>query len=163
SNYKLPRGRHSYVFAYRTSRQVGFFADHDKLYWNVIGLGWAFPIDVATTTVELPGQASTQITGLEAYTGYEGARGKAFTTSRDPDANPVFRVEHLQPHQGLTIVVAWPKGIIHQPTAAEKRLQFIADNRPLFIGLSGMALVIAYFFVVWSIVGRDPKPGTIVP
>ena len=25
--------------------QLGFFSDHDQLYWNVTGNGWAFPID----------------------------------------------------------------------------------------------------------------------
>ncbi|HEX5689443.1 MAG TPA: DUF2207 domain-containing protein, partial [Roseiflexaceae bacterium] len=38
---------HTFTLRYRTTRQLGFFADHDELYWNAIGTGWAFPIDSA--------------------------------------------------------------------------------------------------------------------
>ena len=37
SSYDLPAGPHSYQFDYRTNRQLGFFRDHDELYWNVTG------------------------------------------------------------------------------------------------------------------------------
>ena len=37
SSYALPSGTHSYQFAYSTNRQLGFFHDHDELYWNVTG------------------------------------------------------------------------------------------------------------------------------
>ena len=35
----------TYTLRYRTTRQLGFFDAHDEIYWNVTGLGWAFPID----------------------------------------------------------------------------------------------------------------------
>ena len=159
----LPSGAHTYVFTYRTARQLGFFKDHDELYWNVNGLGWMFPIQLLTATVVLPGGGGRQITGFDGYTGAEKEKGKAFTVSRDADGNPTFRAENLQTRQGLSIVVTWPKGLIREPTAAEKRQQFVADNRALVIGGSGLLLVVLYYLVVWSLVGRDPKPGTIVP
>ncbi|HJT97712.1 MAG TPA: DUF2207 domain-containing protein, partial [Rhodanobacteraceae bacterium] len=49
----LPPGEYTYVLRYRTTRQLGFFADHDELYWNVTGNGWDFPIDAASATVAL--------------------------------------------------------------------------------------------------------------
>src|SRR5262249_41417133 len=61
SGYELPPGLHTYRFTYRTSRQLGFFKDHDELYWNVTGTGWGFPIDVATATVVLPDAVRKQI------------------------------------------------------------------------------------------------------
>ena len=33
-------GEHRYVIRYRTTRQIGRFADYDELYWNVTGNGW---------------------------------------------------------------------------------------------------------------------------
>ena len=30
---------YTYTLRYRTSRQLGFFEDHDELYWNAIGTG----------------------------------------------------------------------------------------------------------------------------
>ena len=35
----LDHGEHVYDLVYRTDRQMGFFADHDELYWNVTGNG----------------------------------------------------------------------------------------------------------------------------
>ncbi len=54
----LPHGEHTYELVYRTDRQMGFFADHDELYWNVTGNGWDFPIDRATARVVLPDRHS---------------------------------------------------------------------------------------------------------
>jgi uncharacterized membrane protein YgcG len=163
SDYILPLGRHTYTFTYRTSRQLGFFPDHDELYWNVTGNGWKFPIDLATATVVLPAQVRNVVTDLDGYTGYEGNKGKAFTVVRDEESNPVFRAENLAPHQGLSLVVTWPKGLIREPTKAEKQKQFVADNKAIVIGTAGLALVLLYYLVVWTMVGRDPRPGTIVP
>jgi len=41
----LPAGTHVYEIHYRTARQIGYFADHDELYWNVNGNGWTFAFD----------------------------------------------------------------------------------------------------------------------
>ena len=39
----LDPGIHVYEIQYRTTRQLGFFADYDELYWNVTGNGWTIP------------------------------------------------------------------------------------------------------------------------
>ena len=159
----IDAGRHTYVFTYRTNRQLGFFADHDELYWNVTGNAWDFAIEEASATVVLPPRVRDAVKELGGYTGYQGAKGKDYTASRDEDGNPVFRASNLKPRQGLTIVVTWPKGLIAAPTAEEKREQFVKDNSSAVIGVAGIALVLIYYFVVWVAVGRDPKSGTIVP
>jgi hypothetical protein len=163
SSYDLPPGNHTYQLSYRTNRQLGFFRDHDELYWNVTGNAWKFPIDVATATVVLPPNVRSHVKDLSGYTGLTGEKGQAYTARRDEDGNPTFRAENLAPEQGLTIAVSWPKGLIAEPTAAQKRAWFIADNKSTFVGLAGVLLVLLYYVMVWSMVGRDPAPGTIVP
>jgi predicted membrane protein DUF2207 len=163
SSYDLPAGNHTYQFSYRTNRQLGFFADHDELYWNVTGNAWKFAIDVATATVVLPPNVRSRVTDLSGYTGLAGEKGKAYTARRDEDGNPTFRAENLAPEQGLTIAVSWPKGLIAEPTAEQKRAWFIADNKSTFVGLAGVLLVLLYYVMIWSMVGRDPASGTIVP
>jgi hypothetical protein len=163
SSYALPDGSHTYQFSYRTNRQLGFFSDHDELYWNVTGNAWKFPIDVATATVVLPPNVRSQVKDLSGYTGLAGEKGKAYTARRDEDGNPTFRAENLAPQQGLTIAVSWPKGLIAEPTAAQKRAWFIADNKSNLVGLAGVVLVLLYYVMIWSMVGRDPASGTIVP
>ncbi len=36
-------GEFTFTIHYRVTRELGFFPDHDELYWNVNGLGWKFP------------------------------------------------------------------------------------------------------------------------
>ncbi|HEX4606022.1 MAG TPA: DUF2207 domain-containing protein [Candidatus Angelobacter sp.] len=163
SSYDLPPGPHGYQFTYRTNRQLGFFADHDELYWNVTGNGWKFPIDAATTTVFLPANVRGSVTSISGYTGDEGEKGQAYTARRDDDGNPTFRAENFAPRQGLTIVVTWPKGLIAPPSAEQKRAWFIADNKPAIFGFAGLIVVFLYYLMIWGMVGRDPAHGTIVP
>ena len=49
----IDHGVHTYTFRYRASRMLGFFDDHDELYWNVTGNDWAFPIDKASANILL--------------------------------------------------------------------------------------------------------------
>jgi uncharacterized membrane protein YgcG len=163
SSYDLPTGTHTYQFTYRTNRQLGFFRDHDELYWNVTGNAWKFPIDAATATVLLPPNVRNLVTGLGGYTGYDGEKGQEYTARRDEESNPTFRAENLTPQQGLSIVVTWPKGLIAEPTAEQKRAWFIADNKSVIFGLAGWIVVLLYYVMIWGMVGRDPARGTIVP
>ena len=163
SDYDLPPGEHTYEFEYRANRELGFFPGHDELYWNVTGNGWKFPIDVVSATVLLPPGARRQVIDQEAYTGESGEKGRAYKAVRDEDGNPTFRAKNLQPGEGLTLVVTWPKGIIAEPTAGQKRAWFIQDNRSALVGVSGLVLVFIYYVIVWVMAGRDPKHGVIMP
>ena len=84
-------GEHTYTIAYKTTRQIGFFEDHDELYWNVTGNGWEFPIQKASASVILPGDALRTIISAEAYTGPQGSQGRDFETSTGPLRSVEFR------------------------------------------------------------------------
>src|SRR5207237_8093931 len=63
----------------------------------------------------------------------------------------------------FTIAVSGLTGCVLPPSTKQKLNWCIADNRAVAVGLAGLALVLLYYFAVWSMVGRDPAPGTIVP
>ena len=86
----LSTGRHEYVIRYRTTRQIGFFADYDELYWNATGTGWTFPIDQAEARITLPEAVPFRQTAF--YTGPQGARGQG-RRDRRAAAGP-HRVPH---------------------------------------------------------------------
>ncbi len=158
----IPPGPHSYRLVYATDLQIGYFEDYDELYWNAIGTGWTFPIDRARATVLLPGNAPV-ITAL-AFTGPEGSRAHDAITEYDADGNPVFiTTRPLAPHEGLTVAVSWPKGYVTEPSASRRVAAYVNDNAPLFVGIAGLVVLFGYFAVVWAMVGRDPRKGTIVP
>ncbi|MGY9105650.1 MAG: DUF2207 domain-containing protein, partial [Alphaproteobacteria bacterium] len=47
----LDLGIHVYTISYTSKGQIGFFEEHDELYWNVTGNGWDFAIDAAEANV----------------------------------------------------------------------------------------------------------------
>jgi uncharacterized membrane protein YgcG len=161
----LQPGVYTYTLTYGTTFQLGFFENHDELYWNVTGNGWEFPIEHASATVMLPREASKHIRSFEAYTGPQGAKGKAYTAALDPTTGEVTfaTTAPLGPGEGLTIVVAWQKGFVKEPAAGERIVATLTESgRGSLPGLAGAGLVIAYYLVIWFAVGRDPRRGTIV-
>ena len=160
----LSPGEYTYSITYRTTRQLGFFPDHDELYWNVTGNGWVFPIERATAVVNLPAGIRPAAILLDGYTGPQGSLGKAFEGSVDPQGRPTFTTtKPLGPAEGLTIVVSWPKGFIAPPTREMKIQWFLEDNRSTLVGLAGLLLLLGYYFFTWVRVGRDPERGVIMP
>ena len=164
SSATLAPGEHTYVFTYASDRQLGFFEDHDELYWNVTGNGWDLPIDHASCTVLLPDTARQQVTGLTAYTGPQGATGTDWTVARDANGNPFFETTApLGPREGLSVVVGWPKGFVVRPGPLQNFRFWLRDNRGAVIaGLTLLGLLL-YYVLIWARLGRDPRRGTIIP
>ncbi len=160
----VEQGEHTYTIVYRTDRQLGFFQEFDELYWNVTGNGWDFPIDKATAIVILPDVFFPNQLHLEGYTGPQGAKGKDYTANVEYDGSVWFETtRELGRREGLTIVVNWPKGYVTEPTNEQRLNWFIQDNRSTLYGISGLALLLLYYLVVWRMVGRDPEAGVIIP
>lgn len=67
------------------------------------------------------------------------------------------------PGEGLTIAVAWPKGIVQALTKEERASRIVEDNDRLKVALAAFVVVLAYYLIVWYRVGRDPEAGAIVP
>ncbi len=160
----IAHGEHSYTIVYKTDRQLGFFEKFDQLYWNVTGNGWGFPIDKATAIVNLPETFTLDKIHLEAYTGPQGAKGRDYAAYVEHDGSAWFETTTgLGQHEGLTIVVNWPKGYIAEPTDEQQARWFLQDNSSSVTGIGGLGLLLLYYLVVWLRVGRDPEPGTIIP
>jgi uncharacterized membrane protein YgcG len=161
-NVTVPRGRHLYSITYTTNRQLGFFKDHDELFWNVTGLGWGFPILHASATVHLPSAIPSGEVKLSGFTGPQGSRESQLTSTAEDSAFQFETTRALGPHQGLTILLSWPKGYIAAPTFAQKLEFFFRDNRDALLLTSGFLVLILYYITAWSAVGRDPAPGIIM-
>ncbi len=137
-NRFLETGEYTYTLSYRTERQLGFFDDHDELYWNVTGNGWRFPMDGASASVRLPSTVPGAEMVLEAYTGAAGARGRDYEAVLDMDSVAQFRSTRRWRGEGLTIVVSWPKGHVVEPSARQRLDWFVADNAGLVAGAAGL-------------------------
>lgn len=162
SNRMLPPGIHTYTFRYRANRMLGFFDEHDELYWNVTGLEWAFPIDKASATVVLKFEGDPAAQGTGAFTGPMGSKGTDYTERREGPASVSFQSTRvLAPHEGLTIVVGWPKGFVTPPGQVQKTAWLLSDNVNLVVALAGLIAMLLYFVPVWRDFGKDPEEGLI--
>ena len=143
------------ILRYRLLDAVMFYDDHDELYWNVTGDQWEVPIESSSAHIELP--AGT--TGLRAiaYTGIYGSRAQDARVQIDNNTVEIQASRRLGFHEGLTAVIGWDKGFVHQPGAGARLLLFLRSNWPLFIP------IVAFFimFWLWWTRGRDPERDAI--
>ncbi|MEX1041094.1 MAG: DUF2207 domain-containing protein [Pirellulaceae bacterium] len=161
----LPHGEYTYKLTYTTDRQLGYFDQHDELYWNVTGNGWEFPIDKVTAEVRLPEGVPLNEVGHEGYTGREGSKEKNLTSKVDNQAGTIL-YETTQPlgsQEGLTIVTTFPKGHVRVPTAAEDRAYYMQANIALMLMACGLLVVGVYYAAAWVMVGMDPPGEPIYP
>jgi uncharacterized membrane protein YgcG len=155
-------GEHSYVLHYRTTRQVGRFEGYDELYWNATGNGWIFPIDVAETRIRLP--APARFGERAVYTGPQGSTASNAEVVEERPGDILFRTTlPLAPYEGLTVAVAFPKGVVGEPPASSRLAQWFADYAPPLVGLLGLLGLCFFYFIAWKRAGRNPRAGTIVP
>ncbi len=158
----IGEGTHRYSLTYRTSRQLFFDAESDEVYWNVTGNDWAHPIDHAEATVYPP--AGAPVVDTKAFTGYLGEDGQEATVGRSGDGAVTFATTRtLEPGEGLTIVVAFPKGFVPEPDSGARLAAGLGDNLGLLVGCLGLLATFVFFYLRWRAVGRDPQSGIIVP
>lgn len=177
-------GDYTYTLRYRTTRQLGFFKDHDELYWNAIGTGWVFPIESASVRVRLPGPVPVDQLKAEAYTGPQGAQGANYVATVPEPGVATYRLtQPLAPYEGFTIVLSFPKTLVAaqaggvgaepsvgispgrplvaEPTSTERIGWFFADNRGVLIALIGFITLLWFCVREWRRVGRDPAKRAI--
>ena len=157
-------GPHDYVIRYRTTRQIGFFADFDELTWNATGTDWTFPIESAEARITLPEAVPFQ--NFIAYTGPPGSRehAAAVVWNTAEPGTILFRTTAPLPiGSGMTVSASWQKGIVDPPAFERRALWWFEDNLGALAALAGSLVTLAYFFLAWLKVGRDPPRGTLVP
>lgn len=152
-----------YTLRYRTTRQLGFFVDHDELYWNAIGTGWAFPIEAGTVVVQLPQAVPVARLRAEGYTGPQGAQGQDYVARVAATGQANWRLTRaLSPGEGMTVVLSFPRGIVTEPSRAQKIRWLLHDNRGVLVALAGLAVLLAFCISRWRAVGRDPRAGVVI-
>lgn len=153
----------TYTLRYRTTRQLGFFERHDELYWNVTGNGWRFAIEQASARVHLPQPVPVAELSAEGYTGHAGSREQAYTADARDGGARWEATRRLEPGEGLTIVLGFPKGLVPEPTRAQRLRWLLYDNRGVLVALTGLTLLLLFYLWRWHLHGRDPAPGSVFP
>ncbi len=155
-------GDHRYVIRYQTTRQVGRFKDFDELYWNATGNGWVFPIDLAEARIRLP--SSSSFGQRSIYTGVEGSTASNARVIEEKPGEITFQTTGpLGPYEGMTVAVAFSKGVVGAPSEVDRTKWMIADYGPPIVGVLALVGLGIFYFFAWARAGRNPRAGTIVP
>ncbi len=105
-----PAGTHTYEIVWKSAGHVLFLPERDEIYYNAVGTFWEFPIDHASFTLALPKGARVQ--EVKAYTGRPGETGSDW---RRTGESGIETTRRLAAGEGLTVAMAWPKGIVADP------------------------------------------------
>ena len=139
------------VIHYIVSDALRFFEDHDEFYWNVTGDSWDVPIESASARVVLP-EGTTGIR-VNSFTGAYRTNTHEAEAQVAGTGVEVHTIDPLRYHEGLTVAVAFDKGFVHEPTAAEKIIRTLRSNAALSIPV----VVFVTMFYLWWTRGRDPR------
>lgn len=154
---------YTYTLRFRTTRQVGFFADHDELYWNAIGHGWDFAIETGSVEVRLPVPVPAGDLVAEGYSGAFGTQGGDFEARIvAPGVARWTLTRPLPPREGLTTVLSFPKGVVAAPTRSDTLWWLLRDNLSLLAAFAGLLLLAAFCWRRWNRIGRDPATGVVI-
>jgi len=151
------QGEHVYTITYRVEGALNGFGDHDELYWNAIGTYWNVPIGSASVRVTGPSDFSQ----IACFTGLERS-SLPCSGSTMQGATATFGQSDLDPYEGLTVVVALPKGAVPDPDPILKERWNFArafSATPITLTVSGAFLVLLMVGVVrflWTR-GRDRR------
>jgi uncharacterized membrane protein YgcG len=166
-NERVQPGVRVYTITYETTKQIGFFDKHDELYWNVTGQGWRFAIEAVHVRVHIP---QTMLNGkklasedihAEGYTGVYGSKEKDYVASVDENGVVHFITTRLlNHHEGATIVVTWPKGVVQQGSLV---WDYIRDNLHIIVLMVAFLFVLCWFLWSMYITRKSIKYGTIIP
>jgi len=139
------------VLRYRAHNALRFFEDHDELYWNVTGDEWDVALGDVTAVIHLPAAA----TGIRAtaFNGVYGSTSREASVAPEGDSVRITMPRKLEFREGLTAVVGWDKGLVPEPTRADRVLGFLAANWPLALPVP----VLIGMLLLWSRRGRDPR------
>ena len=149
-------GEHTYTLTYLVRGSLNAFADHDELYWNAVGNQWPVPIDQATVQVSAP----VDVTRAACFAGPVGSTARC---QRGGITSGVasFGQAGLGPNEGLTVVVAIPKGVVASagPVLRERwSLPRAFAVTPVSAGAAGGLLaVLAVLSAVVLARGRDRR------
>jgi uncharacterized membrane protein len=139
------------VLHYHVLDGLRFFPDHDELYWNVTGNSWDVPLQAASAEIDLPAGA----TGIRtlAFTGAYGSNSQDADVQSNASQITIKSRHPLRFHEGLTAVIGWDKGLVHEPTALDLFFLYLRSNWILILPI----LAFGIMFWLWWTRGRDPR------
>lgn len=157
---KLEHGPAKFVISYQLSNEIRFFKHYDELYFNAIPHHWVTTIEKSTVVVNLPEQSKAL--KWKAYTGQYSETAQDYL-DENPKPNQVkfTAISELGRAQGMTVVVALPKGIIDESSVSY--FIFLLGWLEWVLLITFVVTVGSFVYWSWRKVGVYPDESIIAP
>lgn len=162
---KLISGDHTYIIKYKVLGALTYFKDFDELYWNVNGNEWEVPIDFMAGRVSFPYLSKVDFK-FKCFTGRVGSIQTECIGIDDRNFLTIRTQRILNPREGLTIVVSFPKNIVAvlNPTPVINFFDTTAGKVTMFfLGILAFLWYVflpIYLIYKWYKYGRDPSTNS---
>lgn len=150
---KTISGAQSYQISYLATGVLRSYDTYDEFYWNATGNNWEVPIISSKAQVNLP---ESKIEKISCFKGSIGSTENCLSSSSRPTAS-FSNPQPIAPGEGLTIVIAYKKGLfpiltVDAPETFEKQL---TKPLPVFLSLAVLLGGAGTIFYLWYTRGRD--------
>lgn len=154
-------GQKIYIIRYHATRAVAQLKDIDEIYWNTTGNEWAMPIYQAQASIVLPSGAT--LTQSACYYGPKGSTNQCQSANEVSGAYIFNAPSTLNPRDGLTVAVGFPKGIVNPYSTSDTASNFFDMYWRWLIAAILPILTLILSLLNWYRKGRDARgTGAIV-
>ncbi len=159
-------GDQTYRIAYQVRNVIGFYTDHDELFWDVNGDQWDQTFENVSVKLQVPAEFASQAKNgayprMQCFTGSFGSKSQDCSVVNDSTAKTYASqsTNTLGARQTLTIVAGFPKGYFRPSTWVET----ILEHKTQIVAFLIMPLLLGgWAFRRWRKFGRDPRGSGVV-
>lgn len=142
----------SWTIKYKAHGGLGFYKDHDEIYWNAIFPDRDVMINKTNISVSLPEKIQENIQA-KMFVGESGNAKESYDYTIDKN-KVVFSGYNINPNEFLTLVVWWPKGYIEKPLLYKNQVVVLAV---ILFSILIPFFVFVYSYIAWSKKGKNAK------
>jgi uncharacterized membrane protein YgcG len=147
----------AWTLQYRLHGAIGFFDDHDELYWN-LATDYSVPIAHIDATVLLPEVLDTEKLQAVLYTSNTDPMLSRESSVRD-GRTFYFSREHVGVKEEVTIAAGWPKGVVLWSGYAKDTLK---QEWGLLLGICLIITSLIWAYYIQVIAVKRLGRGTII-
>jgi uncharacterized membrane protein YgcG len=162
----LVNGTINYQIKYQITGQIGFFKEHDEIFWNAIGNGFPYTINQVNVKITLPQEFKIQ--KISGDIGLLDQKNKDFIAKFSDNIAEFKTTKALKPQEAFSVAVAWPKGLIKPPSFKppsfyQKIKLFLQDNRAVIFLIISLLLLAVYYLIILLKFVEKPSQKSIIP
>ncbi len=145
-------GEQVYIISYRARIYDDGLEEYDSFYWNALPHSWPTAIEQGSVRITMPAQFPLQDEAefLAGTYGSTDTTSMKFAETSKADGTVEFcgEFENFAEGEGITFQAVLPEGYFSGE---------LNNNWALFAMIAAMAAALLLSFVLWLLLGRDPK------